>query len=301
MTALGRDKTEQAGTLFNNWGLTCWGSRARPSASSAGPSRSAAPTARERASRRCCSPTLPRPARARPAPEAADYCRPRVRERDRPRRRLVVGQSLLVRASHLPRMGDLTRATTCSAELEPRLKRMLPPGTSLSPSSASEQGLLAQARGDDSARSRRRIERSPWPRPARRERLSAGLPPAPIRPRAAGRPLEMPVRRGRALDIEQPDAEPGRPPVGSAAPTWRWAVRCALRASSRGPGRVGGALNHLEPSLGADHPETRQARQLAAPVSVFCLPFTISQVSSKPESGGRRSAVPAGRCRCRPT
>ena len=60
----------------------------------------------------------------------------------------TINQSLLLRASIYRMRGDLARATDMLAELEPRLRSNLRPGNIYFASLASEQALVAQARGN---------------------------------------------------------------------------------------------------------------------------------------------------------
>src|SRR6266849_2189763 len=110
LAALGRDDTQRASTLFNNWGVALW-LWGRPLDS-------------ERVLRRA------------------------VAVSEDSRAETVVNQSLLVRTAIYRSQGDLERAAEMLTELEPMLRRSLPPGHVAFASLALQQALNAQARGD---------------------------------------------------------------------------------------------------------------------------------------------------------
>jgi len=123
-------------------------------------------------------------------------------------------------------LGDIGRTASMLAELEPRLARMMPAGHVAFGSLASQQALLAEARGD----------------------LVAALAAA-----------------DRAIAMARSSVEPGAfsKQIGLA----QLALDRALHAQGRiEPARtaLGSTVEHLTPTLGADHPDTRLARELAA-------------------------------------
>jgi tetratricopeptide (TPR) repeat protein len=81
-------------------------------------------------------------------PEAAEYADRAYARARQAGDEIVVSQSLMMRASIYRQLGDLGRAEKLLSELEPRWRKMLPPGHAGFASLGSERALLAQARGD---------------------------------------------------------------------------------------------------------------------------------------------------------
>jgi len=200
-------------------------------------------------------------------PEAADYAERAYTNTRRLGDEIVVHQSLSGRATIYRLRGDLDRAAEMLAELEPRIKRMFAPGHMFFATFASHQSLLLQARGD---------LHGALPAADRAVALAEATPqgldylPSYLLRRSD---IELQIRRledarsdaGRALRMEQEAGEPG-------------AFSCALGRAYLALGRAlhaqgtvdearvafASALEHLQPTLGADHPETRDARRLVA-------------------------------------
>jgi hypothetical protein len=80
--------------------------------------------------------------------EAASYAERGYREAQRAEDEVVTNQALFMRTGIYLSSGDVNRAADAVAELEPRLRRSLPPGHFAFASLRSEQALLAQACGD---------------------------------------------------------------------------------------------------------------------------------------------------------
>ena len=151
MTALGRDQTQQAGTLYNNWALSLdLSGRPRDAERIF---RRAIEVSRVDASDGAVSPMLlvnyGRSLRqlgrleesARYAEEA--YSRAKATGFE-----VVVNQSLLLRASVYREQGDLARSAAMLREVEPRLRQALPAGHPGFGGLLIERALTAQASGN---------------------------------------------------------------------------------------------------------------------------------------------------------
>jgi tetratricopeptide (TPR) repeat protein len=151
LTALGRDNTQRAGTLFNNWGVALW--------------LWGRPLDAERLLRRAIAIGQDSQAEATVSPmvlvnyartltelgrlgEAADYAERAYAKAQTAGDQTVVNQSLLVRTAIYRSQGDLERAGQMLSEVEPTLRRNLPAGHIAFASLASQRALNAQARGD---------------------------------------------------------------------------------------------------------------------------------------------------------
>jgi serine/threonine-protein kinase len=151
LTALGRDETQNAGTLFNNWALTLNELGRLDEAERV--FRRALDVSRDGRGDTAVSPMLlvnyARVLRdLGRLDEAADFS-----ERAYEKARLagddvVVNQSLIVRGAIYRERGELARAREMFDTVEPRLRAHLPPGHIAFASVASERALLAQAGGD---------------------------------------------------------------------------------------------------------------------------------------------------------
>jgi eukaryotic-like serine/threonine-protein kinase len=275
LSSLGREKTEQAGTLLNNWGLAVdrlgrpleaeqLFRRAIAISSADGTERSVSPMLLNNLARELRE--LGR------LSEAADYAERAYTEARRAGDQIVVNQALFERARVYRERHDLARAANTISELEPRLRRMLGRGHVAFASLELEQALLAQARGD---------------LPAAKAGADRAVAIAEASTQHALYLTQILLRRSdlelqthlleearadaaRALGLSQTTAEPG------TFSSWHGRACLALGRALRAQGKLdeastalASALEHLEASLGADHPETREARQLAAPVSPF--------------------------------
>ena len=269
LQALGRDDTEMAGTLLNNWGLALSGlgqplaaeelfERAVGISSEGGGDANVSPMLLNNLARVLRD--LDR------LDEAADYAERAYAKALQSEQQPVITQNLLLRASIYRLAGDPARAAATLVEAEPVLQAMLPPGHIAFAALAEERARLAAARGDEAAAL------------AAAERAIAIAEASPQRdfylPRFLLTRSEVALRAGR-LDRARADAEralrlqlalakPGE--WSSATGTLYLALGRALQAG--GHGREAGtafasALAHLEPTLGKEHPTTRSARELA--------------------------------------
>jgi len=265
LTALGRDDTRTAGTILNNWGnaLLALGQ----------------PLQAERLFRRVIQTGSATEDSATPVrlnnlarslrdldrlSEAAHYAELSYAKAQQMGHEIAVDQSLFVRASIYRQQGELEDAGRVLAQLEPRLKR-LPAEHILFGVLALERARLAQVRGD-SAAAMAAADRATAIAEASTQRivyLSRFL---------LGR-SELAYQMGR-LDRARDDArEAVRLELEGVVPEIfsSHLGRCylALGRALQGQGRIdqaraafASALQHLEPSLGANHSDTRAARQL---------------------------------------
>ena len=151
LAALGRDDTQMAGTVLNNWGVNLI--------------LAGRPLEAEKVLRRCIAISRDRESnqtvQAQPLvnyaralhdlgrfDEAADYAEQGYAKARQAGDDAPVGQSLLLRASIYRNKGDLENAVRMLSELEPRLRRNLPSGHIAFGSLAMQRALNAQALGN---------------------------------------------------------------------------------------------------------------------------------------------------------
>jgi serine/threonine protein kinase/Tfp pilus assembly protein PilF len=270
LSALGREDTERAGTLLNNWGLAV--------------QLLGQPREAERLFRRAIAISSADPTERGVSPmllnnlartllelyrlsEATDYAERAYAKARQAGDEIVVNQALSVRFQIAIERGDFARAADILAELEPRWKRMMPPGHIGFAGLALYEALLALGRGDGQAavaKADRGI--------ALAEASSQGLDylPSFLLRRAdvnlkVQRYEEARADAERALAMEQKAAVPGA--FSSSIGRAYLMLGRALRAQGKhdpAQAALASALEHLQPSLGPDHPKTRIARQLAA-------------------------------------
>jgi eukaryotic-like serine/threonine-protein kinase len=149
--SLGRQDTQNAGTLYNNWAMALY-QTGRPL--EAEPLfRHAIEISRADNTEDAVSPMLllnyGRALRELGRlDKAADYAERAFTSADKSGQQVVVNQSLIERARIYCEMGDLHRALTMLAQAESRLQRTLPPGHYAFARIASERSLIALAEGD---------------------------------------------------------------------------------------------------------------------------------------------------------
>ena len=151
MTALGRDDTETAGTLFNNWALAL--------------DLSGRPLEAERLFRRAIDISRADQAEREVSPmlltnysrtlfelgrtdEAARYADEAYAKARQSGNEVVINQSLLTRARILRAQGELAQSEAMLSEVEPRLRKALPPGHLAFTTLDTQRALLAVAYGD---------------------------------------------------------------------------------------------------------------------------------------------------------
>jgi tetratricopeptide (TPR) repeat protein len=261
---MGRGEKEKAGTLLNNWALVVRAQgqplaaerlfrRAIQISSADGNAESVSPMLLTNFARTLMD--LGRLAEAREHADRADAQARRAGDEG------VLTTSLYLRNLIYLRLGDLTRAASILAELEPRVRRY-PAGHYFFTVLTSQQALLAQARGDEHAAR------------AAHDRAVAlsdeqDLPTMLLRRSAfaleSHRLDQAAFDASRALTLVQQDGEPGT--RSSRIGLAYLGVGRALQAQGKladARSAFASAVENLEPSLGADHPDTRLARQFAA-------------------------------------
>jgi serine/threonine-protein kinase len=269
LVALGRDETEMAGTLLNNWALAVevlgqplvaerLYRQAIRISSADGTERSVSPMLLNNLARVLRD--LHRLA------EATRYAERAHAEASRIGDEIVTNQSLQARAVLYRLQGDLGRAAEMLDLLAPRLRRTLPPDHIFFASLASQRSLLLEARGEYEAaktaadRALALAEKNPQGLDSLPTFL---LRRAPIALRL-GRAQEAHADAVRALRMLQEAVEPGT--LSSAIGRAYLTLGRALHAQGKiDEARAASATaeEHLQPSVGTDHPDTRQARQLA--------------------------------------
>jgi len=273
MTSLGRDDTENAGTLFNNWALALYQSGRALEAERV--FRRAIDISRADKTEDAVSPMLlTNYARALRdlgrLDEAADYAERAYAKAQQQDHQVVINQSLLLRALIYCDQGDLTRATAMLSEVEPRLRRNLPPGHYAFSSLASEQSLIALARGDPRTALRLADQALVIDEAAiKAGGQGAGALPIVLIRRSAvelevGRPDQAAADAARALSLLQASTQPG----ASSCNLGRAYLALANALEAQGKhnearAAARSAVEQLQNALGLDHPETRAAWQLA--------------------------------------
>jgi serine/threonine-protein kinase len=198
-------------------------------------------------------------------PEARDYAERANAAARRAGDEIVVTHALFLRASLYRQQADFEGARRCLAELEGRLERDHPPGHFYFAVLESERGLLAEARGE------LRDARAAQDRALALAEAGEGDPTfvALVLARraalalASGQQEAARADAARALELERETAEP------DARSSWTGRASLILGRALEAGGRLAEAhaafteaLAHLEPALGADHPETQNARRL---------------------------------------
>ena len=272
MDSLGRGNTETAGTLLNNWALALqlYGRqleaerlfRRAIDISSAGQSEEAvSPMLLNNYAR-----TLRDLARLDEAAIYAERAYAKAKQSDA---RIVLQQSTTMRARIYRDQHDFAKASAMFAEAEPMLKRNLPPGHPGFAMVVSEKSLLELERGNLEAalqlanealtmleaavKSGNGPEAIPWLL-VRRSDVELRL----------NRPNDAAADASRALSLLQAAAQPGT--FSSHLGQAYLSSGRALQAQGKGEeARTAfrSAVEHLQNTLGPDHPDTRAARQLA--------------------------------------
>ena len=271
LTALGRDNTQRAGTLFNNWGAALW--------------MWGRPLDAERLLRRAIAVGQDSQAEATVSPmvlvnyartlnelgrlgEAADYAERAYAKAQTAGDQTVANQSLLVRTAIYRNQGDLERAGQMLSEVEPTLRRNLPAGHIAFASLALQRALNAQARGDMQTALVLASQAVAIAEASSREgHLAAGYLERFLVSRSEtqlqlGHKDEAAGDAWRAVKMLLGSAQPGT--LSSTLGRAYLALGRALQAQgkleeSRSAFRP--AVESLESALGPDHAETRSARQ----------------------------------------
>jgi serine/threonine-protein kinase len=272
MDSLGRGNTETAGTLLNNWALTLqlFGRpleaeklfRRAINISSAGQSEEAvSPMLLNNYAR-----TLRDLARLDEAAVYAERAYAKARQSDA---RVVLQQSTAMRARIYRDQHDFVRAAAMFAEVEPMMRRNLPPGHAGFALLASEESLLELERGNLEAALRLANEALTMMEAAVKSGNGPEAIPWLLVRRSdvellLNRPNEADADASRALSLLQGVAQPGTfsSHLGHAYLSSGRALQAqGKREEARTAFRS--AAEHLQNTVGPDHPDTRAARLLA--------------------------------------
>jgi Tfp pilus assembly protein PilF len=277
LTALGRDDTQTAVTLLNNWG-TVLVLAGRPRESEKVLHR-AIEVSRAGKTDDAVSPMLMvNYARAlrelRQTDKAADYAQRGYAKAQQAGAQVVIGQSLLLRSLIYTDMGDSSRAAAMLDEVEPRLKNGLPAGHIAFASLASDRGLVALTRGD----LREALEHDNEAIAIAEAATKAGRLGGDYLPIFLTRRSEVELQLGHA-DLAEEDASQALNLLQASAQLGAFssvrgraylALGRALQARDRSEeARTAfhAAAENLQDALGPDHPDSRSAVQLAQLVS----------------------------------
>jgi ATP/maltotriose-dependent transcriptional regulator MalT len=260
---MGRGETESAGTLLNNWALVQRAlgrpleaernfRRAVRISSVDATASSVSPLLLNNLARTLTD--LGRLDEARDSAERAYLLARRAGNE------FTITQSIFLRNLIYLRLGDLPRAATLLAEMQTKV-RPLPEGHPYRAILAMQQAMLAHARGDeDGAR-------------VAYDRAVALADPTALfivhlqRSEfnlATRRPAQAADDAAQALAQAQKNAEPGT--LSSRIGLANLALARALREQGKSAdarAAAAAAVEHLEPTVGADHAATRAARELA--------------------------------------
>jgi serine/threonine-protein kinase len=274
LSALGRDRTQAAGTLFNNWALALYDvGRPRDAADLF---RRAIDISRDDRQEQTVSPMLlnnyARVLRDLGRyDEAADYAERAYARAGAAGAEVVINQSLLTRAEIYSARGDPVRAVAMLQEVEPRLRKALPAGHVAFAAVQRGYSTAALARGD---------------LPAALDYTSAAIALFDTSIKAGGTGVDTIIGLfGRRADIERQlgqvdravsDAEQGLTlalahvaPGSLSALVGRAQLARGRALEAKGkPAEAAAdyeaAVRQLETTVGPDRPETQAARQLAA-------------------------------------
>jgi eukaryotic-like serine/threonine-protein kinase len=265
LSELGRDDTDKAATLLNNWALAVERlgqpleaerlyRRAIAIETAAGNAETVSPMLLTNLAR-----TLTEIQRFTEAAEYAERAEAKAR---RAGAENIVSMCLNVRTTAYRELGQLERAGETLAEFESRWKKMFPPGHIGFAAVASQQSLLSLARGNTStalAEADRAIAICEAT-PEGRDRLTIFL----LR-RAAVRMQLLQIEGARA-DAARAVALQQKATGPDVLSCWSGRAYLALGRALRAQGKLdeagaayASALAHLEPSLGKDNPETIEA------------------------------------------
>lgn len=273
LTSLGRNDTQTAGTLLNNWALAL-DEMGRPR-DAVSFYRRAIDISRADESEEAVSPMLllnyARVLRElRQLDQAADYAGRASAKALQAGDEVVINQSLLERSRIYREQNLLPRAAAMLEQVEPRLRRDLPPGHYAFGALALERGLLAQARGNSRA-ALVFINQAMAILDGSVEAGGQGISYIPI---VLSRRSEVELEMGepsaaetdaaRALKMLQQTASPGTFScnLGRADLALGRALE-ALGRHKQARQSFRSAAENLEDSVGPNHPETRAARELA--------------------------------------
>jgi serine/threonine-protein kinase len=273
LVALGRDDTETAGTLFNNWAMAVK-QMGRP-LDAERLFRRAIDISRAGEAQQGVSPMLLNNyssaledlARFDEAVKYAELAYTRALEAGD---EVVINQSLLARARLYRALHSVRKAEAALDEVEPRLRKALPPGHYAFASLLSERSLLALERGDGSAA----MQQANDAIDALQTTIKAGksgvnLLPLLYQRRAlvelqTGRPSDAASDMTKALDLFGTNTTQGTLSYRTGR-AYLYLAR-ALKAEGKDEDcreAARKAAENLVSSVGSDHPDTLSAQQLA--------------------------------------
>lgn len=272
MTSLGRDNTENAGVLYNNWAMALY-QIGRPLEAEPLFLR-AIGIGRADNTEAAVSPmtllnygrTLRELGRL---PQAQDYAERAYAKAAEAKQNIVLNQSLMERARIYREQGNLSRAETTLGQVELAFRRTLPSGHYGFAGVASERSLIFLARGDrDDALRLAQQAVSIDEAAIKAGGQGAGVLPIFLYRRSA---VELELRQTdaavadaeRAVKLLEAGVQPGMYScnLGRAYLTLGRARHAQGRPDEAAAFRS--AAEHLEKTLGPDHSDTRTARQLA--------------------------------------
>jgi eukaryotic-like serine/threonine-protein kinase len=273
LTATGRDETETAVVLFNNWGMAL--------------NQLGHPIEADKVYRRAIEISRAGQTEEAVSPmvlnnyakvlrdlgrldEAADYAERAYAKAQKAGHQLVINQSLLERAVIYRERKEFTRAAAMLAEVEPRLRRSLPPGHYAFGSLASQEALVALGRGEQQLANRLADQAVAIDEAA----IKAGgegsdyLPTVLLRrctvEIAGGRSDAAVADANRALNMLLAAAQPG------AFSSVLGRAYLTLGRALQGQGKPDqartafrSAAEQLQSAVGPDHPDTRAAVELS--------------------------------------
>jgi serine/threonine protein kinase len=267
---LGRENTENAGTLYNNWALTLGLTgqslqaaelfrRAMRISSADGTERNVSPMELTNLAR-----VLIELERIDEAQRLADGAYESARaDGDE----VIARDAQLVRARVFRKRGRYGQAEQALSDVEQQFHRTFPPECACFGVIASERGLLAAARGDND---RAMAEMNNAVAIAETDKTRRDALPHILLARgkvelALGRAAAARADAERAIDINLEVAPPGAHSANVGLAYLLQARSLLASGPSEEASRaLASALEHLRPTLGADHPETRFAERLAA-------------------------------------
>jgi eukaryotic-like serine/threonine-protein kinase len=202
--------------------------------------------------------------------EASDYAQRSYEKAQKAQNQMVMGQSMLERARIATGQHKFTEASALLSEVEPMMRKHLPPTHYAFANLAADRSAIAMGEGD-TALALKQINEAVEIGEAGLKANGAGAFAFPgfLTRRstielAAGNMEQSVADANRALSLLLSKAEPGsfNNKIGYAY----LALARALDAQGKhdeARTAAKSAFEHLEKSVGADHPETRSARQLA--------------------------------------
>jgi eukaryotic-like serine/threonine-protein kinase len=277
LIALGRDGTETAGTLDNNWALALY--QLGHVLESEKVFRRAIDVSRADAAENGVSPmlltnyarTLRELGRVS---EAADYAERAGGAAQQAGDDVVVNQSLLLRAGIYRDQGNVARADAMLSEVEPRLLKSLPPGHYAFASLTSEWSLNALERGD--------LQTA-----LQLANHAVAMFEAAMKAGAGSTGLPVLLLRRSRIELKSSQIGPAVDDAARALSLWKAASQPGTLSSTLGRAylvlgqallaqgkrdeahsALQSAVEHLQSSLGPDHSDTISARQLAETATV---------------------------------